>query len=69
MSQVQTIKKHFLRKPISRRHDNGLNPKLKDPAEALFEFVKIIQNIPTDPDTIEFNSRYMHAPDGSVVEY
>ena len=69
MPQAQTIKKQSLRKSILRRDVNGLKQKVEDPAESLFEFVKIIQNIPIDPETIAFNSKYMLAPDGSVVEY
>jgi hypothetical protein len=69
MSQAQTTKKQLLRKSVSRRSVGGLKSKVENPAESLFEFVRIIQNIPTDPETIAFNSKYMIAPDGSVVEY
>lgn len=67
--QVKPPTRARKRTSIVRRVASGLKPKVVNPAETLFEFVKVLENIPTDPEKIAFNSKYTYAPDGSVIEY
>jgi hypothetical protein len=67
MSLIQAKNSTLQRKTL--RTVAGLIPKNNTPGENLVQFVKVLDSIKVTPERIKFNSRYIKAPDGTVIEY
>lgn len=69
MPQAQTPPKQLRRSSTLRRVVGGFRAKPTNTSENLIEFVKVLEKIEITPEKLAFNSKYMHGPNGTIIEY
>ena len=69
MLRVQVNNIAIKRKKKMRGIAADLVASAASPGENLVQLVKVLRTIEVSPERLEFNSKYIQANDGSVIEY
>lgn len=69
MLRIQASNTSVRRKKKMRSGFAGSVINTSSPGENLVQLVKALNTIEVSPERLEFNSKYIQANDGSIIEY